>query len=552
MFESGTLFTADPTIGYFPNNALHKATLGNGLVESNVYNSRLQPCRMNVNSANVTLQACGDPSPSGNVLDFVLNYGSTANNGNILTWNGTGSQTFARTFTYDNLNRLSTMSDSVSTQPCRGITWTYDPWGNRTDQTVTVGSCFTFHQSMDVQNRLIGFSYDAAGNLLNDGTHSYSYDAENRMLSVDGGGTATFVNDAEGRRVQKTSGGQSRDYIFDVGGNVVAETVGGLWRTGYVYLGGSLLAQYRNGTTYFAHTDHLGSIRMLTDPTKANFDSVDFMPFGEQLAGDSGSSHKFTGKERDSESNLDFFGARYYGSSMGRFMTPDWAGKATAIPYADFVDPQTLNLYGYVRNNPLSKADADGHCYPWCTVIGGAIIGGAIGGGGEIIGAKLHGQSIDWKKVEGSAVKGAVTGAAIGLAGPEAGVAATAALGAGGNVVGGVADRTIQGQSAKEVLSPTEVAKDAASGAVGGAIGGAKVGEVLANESAKVAAASGDQAFANFYSNNASAIGTGVAKAIDLGQSTAESYHDQSNQQQQKPQQQQQQQTQCSDRTNCH
>lgn len=146
--------------------------------------------------------------------------------------------------------------------------------------------------------------------------------------------------------------------------------------------------------------------------------------------------YKFTGKERDSESGLDMFGARYYGSSLGRFMTPDWAAKATAVPYAMFGDPQTLNLYGYVRNNPLSHADVDGHCYPWCTVIGGAIIGGLIGGGGEIIASELRGGSVDWKKVEGSAVKGAVTGAAIGLAGPEAGVAATAALGAGGNVVG--------------------------------------------------------------------------------------------------------------------
>jgi RHS repeat-associated protein len=250
------------------------------------------------------------------------------------------------------------------------------------------------------------------------------------------------------------------------------------------------------------------------------------------------------------------FGARYYGSSLGRFMTPDWAAKPISVPYAEFGDPQTLNLYGYVRNNPLSKADADGHCYPWCTVLGGAIIGGVIGGGGEIIAAKLHGQSIDWKKVEGSAVKGAVTGAAIGLAGPEAGVAATAALGAGGNVAGGIADRTIQGQSAKEVLSPTEVAKDAASGAVGGAIGGAKVGEAagefVAQGSAKVAAASGDQAAANFYSSNASAIGTGVAKAIDVGQSTAESYHGQTNQQQQQQQQPQQQRTQCADKTSCH
>ena len=203
---------------------------------------------------------------------------------------------------------------------------------------------------------------------------------------------------------------------------------------------------------HYYFSDHLGSASVISNATGATIeDEADYYPYGGERAitTTDPNNYKFTGKERDSESGLDFFGARYYASTMGRFMVPDWAAKATAVPYADFGDPQTLNLYGYVRNNPLSKADADGHCYPWCTVIGGAIIGGVIGGGGEIIAAKLHGQSIDWKKVEGSAVKGAVTGAAIGLAGPEAGVAATAALGAGGNVVGGVADRTIQGQSAK-------------------------------------------------------------------------------------------------------
>jgi RHS repeat-associated protein len=72
-------------------------------------------------------------------------------------------------------------------------------------------------------------------------------------------------------------------------------------------------------------------------------------------------TYKFTGKERDTETGLDYFGARYYGSNMGRWMSPDWAAKPTAVPYAMFGDPQSLNLYGYVRNNPLAKADLDGH-----------------------------------------------------------------------------------------------------------------------------------------------------------------------------------------------
>jgi|SRR5271156_5659526 len=70
----------------------------------------------------------------------------------------------------------------------------------------------------------------------------------------------------------------------------------------------------------------------------------------------------FTGKERDAESGNDYFGARYYASSMGRFMSPDWSSRPNPVPYADLTNPQSLNLYGYAGNNPLSKTDPDGHC----------------------------------------------------------------------------------------------------------------------------------------------------------------------------------------------
>lgn len=65
-------------------------------------------------------------------------------------------------------------------------------------------------------------------------------------------------------------------------------------------------------------------------------------------------AYKFTGKERDSESGLDNFGARYNSSSMGRFMSRD------AFTYALKTDPQTWNLYSYVANNPLNRTDPDG------------------------------------------------------------------------------------------------------------------------------------------------------------------------------------------------
>ena len=68
-----------------------------------------------------------------------------------------------------------------------------------------------------------------------------------------------------------------------------------------------------------------------------------------------------TGKERDTESGNDYFGARYYSSAMGRFLSPDWSTKQEPVPYSKLDNPQSLNLYSYVFNNPLSNLDSDGH-----------------------------------------------------------------------------------------------------------------------------------------------------------------------------------------------
>jgi RHS repeat-associated protein len=70
--------------------------------------------------------------------------------------------------------------------------------------------------------------------------------------------------------------------------------------------------------------------------------------------------YKFTGKERD-ETGLDYFGARYYSNGLGRWVSADWSATPIPVPYADFGDPQTLNLYTYVRNIPTTSFDPDGH-----------------------------------------------------------------------------------------------------------------------------------------------------------------------------------------------
>ena len=94
---------------------------------------------------------------------------------------------------------------------------------------------------------------------------------------------------------------------------------------------------------------------------------VDYYPYGgeenDYCSTQVAQHYKFTGKERDTESGLDNFGARYEASNLGRFMTPDWAAKPATVPYAKFGDPQTLNLYAYTENGPVNNVDADGHLF---------------------------------------------------------------------------------------------------------------------------------------------------------------------------------------------
>ena len=75
-------------------------------------------------------------------------------------------------------------------------------------------------------------------------------------------------------------------------------------------------------------------------------------------------NYKFEGKERDTETGNDDFGARYYTSRLGRWLSADWSAVPAPVPYANLTNPQTLNLYAMVSDNPETFADLDGHeCY---------------------------------------------------------------------------------------------------------------------------------------------------------------------------------------------
>ncbi|MGH9787635.1 MAG: hypothetical protein ACRD4U_02895, partial [Candidatus Acidiferrales bacterium] len=124
-----------------------------------------------------------------------------ANNGSVARVTNSLDSARTQTFTYDHLNRVST----AAVPSTWGLSFGYDVWGNLLSQTVTQGSAPMLSVSVNANNRITnsGFSYDAAGNLLNDGSATYSYDLDNRLTSTAG---VTYTYDGDGNRVKKSNG----------------------------------------------------------------------------------------------------------------------------------------------------------------------------------------------------------------------------------------------------------------------------------------------------------------------------------------------------------
>ena len=299
-----------------------------------------------------------------------------APNGDVLAMTDSVMGTWS--YSYDDFNRLTSGSATAGADNGLTLGWTYDRYGNRWAQNATgSGNVSAVQPQLSFSgnnNRVDGWSYDADGNLLNDGRNNYVYDAEGRIVSLNG--QPTYVYDAEGRRVAKYSGSTlTAHYLLDLGGNQITElNSSGNWVHSNVFApGGRMLATYEGpsgpvpNTYHFHLTDWLGTNRMQTNAAGSQEEVCYSYPFGDGLSctGTDATEHHFTGKERDTESGNDYFGARYYASSMGRFMSPDWSAKEEPVPYAKLDNPQTLNLYAYMRNNPLGGVDPDGHC-DWC------------------------------------------------------------------------------------------------------------------------------------------------------------------------------------------
>ncbi len=226
---------------------------------------------------------------------------------------------------------------------------------------------------MNTNNQIVGVTYDAAGNLTSGEGGTYAYNTENQLCAL---GTTNcnspgYIYDGDGNRVEKSG---SKIYWY-AGSEVLDETdaTGSVTNSNfneYVFFGGNRIARRdSSGDVFYYMADQIGSSRVIAEVPSGQTTATmcydgDFEPYGGEHAyiNSCPQNYKFTGKERDAESNLDNFGARYYASTTGRFMSPDWALKPISVPYANFGDPQTLNLYTYVENSPLDRIDADGHC----------------------------------------------------------------------------------------------------------------------------------------------------------------------------------------------
>ncbi|MEK6301802.1 MAG: RHS repeat-associated core domain-containing protein [Acidobacteriota bacterium] len=319
--------------------------------------------------------------------------GSTAGNADqLMSITGTiNSTTESAAYTYDLLGRLATSNQTSNGSSAQRL-FEYDRWGNRTAvydglpggktpptqiQSITYPS--TFQQGGSAPTNRIGsvtnngspvnFTYDAAGNVTNDGLHTYGYDAENRVVSVDSGATAQYRYDHQNRRVTKIVGSSWTHYVWQ-GSQVVSEhdattpySTNPTYqaksaRVDYIYSGARRIqSRQRTSSTgpwtsrYFL-SDRL-STRITLDTSGNVVGRQAHLPFGEDF-GESGTQekHHLTGYERDSESGTDYAVNRQYAQTIGRFNRTDPFDASSRIS-----NPQSLNRYSYTGNNPVNRTD---------------------------------------------------------------------------------------------------------------------------------------------------------------------------------------------------
>ncbi len=362
-----------------PTDQLTSLTYANGTTTDYTYD----PKRLWLTSARVTLEA---------TTLYTSTY--TYNGAGLVKTMTQGTPTPATlNYTYDDLDRLTGVS-GAQTQ-----TFTYDALGNMTSNSL-VGS-YTYgdaaHKHAVTRAGANTYAYDANGNMTAGAGRTLTWDAENRLVQVtqqgaitrqtdnagqprieqtvipQGGGgpdramlylplirtaqsgtTTTFAYDAGEQRIKKTQGTNTTLYFS----REVEQVNGALIQ--YYYAGPVLVAKKdAAGTKTWYHADRLGSIRLMTDASGHEVKDYDYQPFGETQASSGAMRNErgFTGHITDSETDLIYMVARYYDPQLGRFLSADSV-------VSDWGNPQDLNPYSYVLNNPISNTDPTGHWVP--------------------------------------------------------------------------------------------------------------------------------------------------------------------------------------------
>jgi RHS repeat-associated protein len=295
-------------------------------------------------------------------------------------------------------------------------------------------------------------TYDANGNTLNDGSNSYVWDARNRLVSADNN-AASFSYDPLGRRMGKSFMSANTNYLYD-GANPVQE-LNGATPTANLLTGGvdERFTRTDASGTYNFLTDALGSTVALTDSTGNSQTQYSYDPYGSQSASGaySTNSYTYTGRETDGL-GIDYYRARYYNSTTGRFLSEDPAGFMAGT-----------NFYKYVLDDPTDYRDPYGRD-PVIGGIAGGIMGGIYGGMGA---ASTGGNGWD---IATGALLGAGIGYGLGALDPSFGGAVV--LGGLAGVAGDAAGQFVTNyRHGTNCYNVPEMVGAGIGGALGGGLG---------------------------------------------------------------------------------